>query len=94
MLYEVITLDTLRPTLMLALLEAASMNTKSGQKQVSLFEIGSVFDPQRVESQRMAMVCSGDRERESLANAGRPKAVDFQSFAQKVSTVIGSYNFV
>ncbi len=86
------TLDTLRPTLMLSLLEAASMNAKSGQRQISLFEIGSVFDPQRVESQRMAMVCSGDRERESLANAGRPKAVDFQSFARSVSTVIGDFD--
>ncbi|MBN2894969.1 MAG: phenylalanine--tRNA ligase subunit beta [Campylobacterales bacterium] len=83
--------DTLRPSLMLGLLEAASLNAKSGQKRIALFEIGSVFDPQRHESVRMAMLCSGYGAHERISNAGRPEMIDFAGFVQKVSDVIGAF---
>ncbi len=83
--------DTLRPTLMLGLLEAASLNAKSGQKRIALFEIGSVFDPQRNESMSMSMLYCGHVTVEGLDNAGRPEMIDFARFVQKVSDVIGDF---
>ncbi len=85
------TLDTLRPALALHLIESASMNAKSGQKRIALFEVGSVFDANRNESVTMGFLYSGDRENEALGNAGRPQAVDFQFFAQKIAAMIGDF---
>jgi len=84
------TLDTLRPTLLTGLLKAASQNVKNGYSSVRLFEIGSVFTPERAESYNMAFIFSGDKESESLANAGKPAKVDFTYFVQKISDVVGA----
>lgn len=83
------TLDTLRPTLLVGLLNAASSNAKNGQKRVPLFEIGSVFDVQRNESVKMALLFSGNVFVDALENAGKPEAVDFQSFAHLAADVLG-----
>ncbi len=88
------TLDTLRSTLMTGLLKAASNNIKSGYSQVKLFELGSVFNAQREESLKMAMIFSGDKESESLSNVGKPQKIDFATFSQKVSNVIGAFDLV
>lgn len=85
------TFDTLRPTLLLGLVDAAAQNVKVGAKQVCLFEVGSVFDAQRTESVKMAMIFSGAVERERLANGGKPQAVDFDHFTQKIADVIGDF---
>ncbi len=85
------TLDTLRPSLVLGLLEAASLNAKSGQKKIALFEIGSVFDNERNESIKMAFIFSGDSTDASLSNAGRPAPIDFAMFVEKISQVIGDF---
>ena len=53
------TFDTLRPTLMLGLLNSASANVKVNQKKIALFESGMIFDSQRNESKRIAFVISG-----------------------------------
>lgn len=84
------TLDTLRPTLLTGLLKSASNNVKNGYSSVRLFEIGSVFTPDRDESYNMAFIFSGDKENENLANAGRPSKVDFAYFVQKISDVVGA----
>ena len=84
------TLDTLRPTLLTGMLKAASSNVKNGYACVRLFEIGSVFTPLREESTKMAFLFSGNLEAESLINAGKPKNIDFASFTQKISDVIGN----
>ncbi len=83
------TLDTLRPTLLTGLLKAASNNSKNGYTSIKLFEVGSLFNEKREESVKMAFIFSGDREKESLSNAGKPSKVDFAYFTQKVSDVIG-----
>ncbi|MDH4943704.1 phenylalanine--tRNA ligase subunit beta [Sulfurimonas sp. C5] len=83
------TLDTLRPTLLTGLLKAASQNKKNGYSSVKLFEVGSVFSPTREESLKMAFIFSGDKEAETLLNAGRPAKVDFGTFVQKIADVIG-----
>ncbi len=85
------TLDTLRSTLLLGLLEAASANTKSGRKQVKLFEVGSVFDAERNESINMAFAFSGQASNETIANHGKPDSIGFAEFVQKVSNVIGDF---
>jgi len=88
------TLDTLRPTLMLSLLNAASHNSKNGQKRIPLFEIGSVFDEQRNESVRLGFLCSGAKEMDSLGNGGKPPVMDFATAVQSVSDVIGDCTLV
>ncbi len=85
------TLDTLRTTLLTGLLKATSANVKNGYASVRLFEVGSVFNADRDESLKMAMVFSGDITKESLSNLGKPSKIDFAFFAQKVSDVIGSF---
>ena len=85
------TLDTLRPTLLTGLLKAASANKKNGYSCVKLFELGSVFSPTREESLKLSVLFSGDKEKESLANGGKPSKVDFAFFTQKVSDIIGGF---
>ncbi len=85
------TLDTLRPTLLNWLLKSASHNRKNGYDAIALFELGSVFDPQRNESFRLSFVASGARERDALANGGKAKRVDFAYFVQKIADVIGDF---
>lgn len=85
------TLDTLRTTLLTGLLKAASNNVKNGYNQVKLFELGSVFNSSREESLKMAILFSGDKEKESLLNSGKPVKIDFGTFAQKLSDVIGHF---
>jgi phenylalanyl-tRNA synthetase beta chain len=88
------TLDTLRPTLLVGLIDAASKNAKVGQKQVRLFEAGSVFDTERNENVRMGFVHSGAAERDGIANGGKPKNADFGAFTQKIADVIGDFSLV
>ena len=85
------TLDTLRPTLLTGLLKAASANAKNGYSSVRLFEIGSVFSPERTESLKMGILFSGDKEAEALSNGGKPVKIDFAHFSQKVSDIIGEF---
>jgi len=83
------TLDTLRPTLLAGLLNAASSNAKNGRKRIALFEIGSVFDVQRRESVRMAMLFAGSVHEDSIDNAGKPASVTFESFSRMAAGVLG-----
>jgi phenylalanyl-tRNA synthetase beta chain len=83
------TFDTLRPTIMLGLLNAAGLNAKTGYKSIRLFEIGSVFSPNRKESAKMAFLYSGEQERERISNGGKAKKIDFGDFVQRVCDVIG-----
>jgi len=85
------TLDTLRSTMMLGLVQAASKNVKVGFKSVKLFESGSVFDGERNESVKFAFLSSGSSERDKMSNGGKPASVGFADFVQKVSDVIGDF---
>jgi len=88
------TLDTLRPTLLTSMLKAASLNAKNGYSSIKLFEVGSVFDRERVESVKMSMLFSGTKTQESLANSGKPQTIDFAYFVQKITDIIGSFELV
>ncbi len=83
------TLDTLRSTMMLGLVQAASQNVKVGRKAVKLFESGSVFDSERNERVRFAFMSSGHDENDKMRNGGKPANVDFAGFVQRISDVIG-----
>lgn len=85
------TLDTLRSTLLLGLVEAASTNSKVGRKQVTLFEVGSVFNPQREESNKMAFLFSGQENVDGIENHGKPESIGFAKFVQGISDVIGDF---
>jgi phenylalanyl-tRNA synthetase beta chain len=87
------TMDTLRPTLMLGLLDAVEKNRKFGKEVISLFEIGSVFDENREESQSMAFVWSGKTAKSSLQNGGKASDIDFETFARKILSVFGNIEF-
>ena len=83
------TLDTLRPTLLAGLLNAASSNAKNGKARIPLFEIGSVFDAQRRESVKMALLFAGELHDDAIDNAGKPATVTFESFSKLLADVIG-----
>jgi len=85
------TLDTLRSTILLGLVEACSSNTKVGRRQVKLFEVGSVFDSKRNESIKMAFAFSGADSFEGVRNSGKPKSIGFEKFVQIVSNVVGDF---
>jgi phenylalanyl-tRNA synthetase beta chain len=85
------TLDTLRTTLLTGLLKATSHNSKNGYDSIKLFEIGSLFNSKREESMKLAFVFSGNIEKESLSNTGKPAKIDFAYFTQQISNIIGSF---
>jgi phenylalanyl-tRNA synthetase beta chain len=84
-------LNTMRPSLLINLLDAASRNVKYGKKSISLFEIGVVFNSKREESENIAFIFSGLKERASVVNSAKGKRVDFASFVDMVGGVIGEF---
>ncbi|WP_418181075.1 phenylalanine--tRNA ligase subunit beta [Aliarcobacter lanthieri] len=85
-------LNTYRTTMLLNLVEACSNNFKVGAKKASFFEIGTVFDENRNESKKVSFIYSGAAEIEDVSNAGKPKNIDFFSFAKKVLNTIGQFD--
>lgn len=84
-------LNTYRTTLALNLVEACSNNFKTGAKKAAFFEIGTVFDENRTESKKVAFIYSGAAESEDITNCGKPKNIDFFTFAKKVLNSIGKF---
>ncbi len=84
-------LNTYRTTLLLNLVEACSNNFKNGARSASFFEIGTIFNEDRVESKKIAFIFSGASEIEDVKNAGKPKNIDFFTFAKKVLNSIGEF---
>ena len=84
-------LNTFRTTILLNLVEAASNNAKFGFKKIAFFEIGTVFNKKREESQKISFIFSGDKEEENFLNAGKPENIDFFAFAKKVLNSVGEF---
>jgi len=84
-------LDTLRSSLIPNILESVSRNVKFGKKSIRLFEVGTIFDKNREETTSIAFVFSGDVEYGKVSNHGKPASIDFFKFADKVSSVVGSF---
>jgi phenylalanyl-tRNA synthetase beta chain len=64
---------------------------KLGYKSVALFENGIIFNKNRDESRSLGFVFSGEKESESVANAGKPKSIDFFGFSQKIVNIIDNF---
>jgi len=87
-------LNTLRTTLTVNILEALKRNVSYGIKRIPLFEIGAVFDAKRQQTERILFAWSGHKERESVVNHGKPPAVTFVDFIEKLGHVIGAFGLV
>ena len=83
------TMDTLRPTVVIGLLNGVQRNINFGKRKVPLFEIGKVFSKTREEREVVTFIFSGEVEEPSIANSGKPKEIDFETFAKKVLSSIG-----
>lgn len=88
------TFDTLRPTLLVGLLNSASANVKVNQKKIALFEAGMVFDSKRQETKRIGFIVSGALESDKIANAGKPSVIDFAAFTKLIGDIAGSFELV
>jgi phenylalanyl-tRNA synthetase beta chain len=88
------TFDTLRPTLLVGLLNSASANLKVNQKKIALFESGMTFDSKRKETKRIGFIISGVLESDKIANAGKPAVIDFATFTKLIGDVAGSFELV
>ncbi len=84
-------MDGLRPTLMINMLDSLQRNINMSKRRVPLFEIGTVFGPDRSESSQMVLLFCGEKEPDSVVNAGKPEPIDFASFSSMVSAVIGEF---
>ncbi len=87
-------LNTLRSTILVNLLEAASRNVKYGKKSIRLFEAGVVFNSKREESLKVAFVYSGEAQRASVINSAKAKMVDIDSFIKSLGGVIGDFELI
>ena len=85
-------LNTYRTTMLLNLVEACANNFKVGARSSAFFEIGTIFDENRNESKKIAFIQTGSAELEEISNAGKPKNIDFFSFAKKVLNTIGKFD--
>ncbi len=84
-------LNTFRTTLALNLIQAVEHNVKLGFKKIALFESGVVFDKSRNESKRIGFVFSGESENPTVSNGAKPDNIDFFTFAEKISNIVGSF---
>lgn len=84
-------LDTLRTTMLINLLQAVKRNVNYNKRAVALFETGAVFDAKRRQVEKAAFVFCGQSEAEGVANSGKPVAVDFRRFVERLGSVIGPF---
>lgn len=85
-------LNTYRTTMLLNLVESCSNNFKNGARSTAFFEIGTIFDENRKESKKISFIQTGFAELEDVSNAGKPKNIDFFSFAKKILNTIGKFD--
>ncbi len=84
-------LNTLRTTILINLLNAVKRNVSYSKKSIALFEIGTIFNENREESEVLSLIFSGRGEKESVINSGKPKNIDFDIFIKKLSSIIGDF---
>lgn len=84
-------LDTLRPSLIPHILESLAKNKRYGYEGIRLFEIGYVYDRERSANKKLAFAVSDYLQTPGYPN---PKgvALDFFSFAQNISEIIGNFD--
>ena len=87
-------LNTLRSTILVNLLNAVKRNVSYSKKAIPLFEIGAVFGAKREQKEVISFVFSGQLDGENVRNAGKPYAINFASFTQKIGAVIGTFELM
>lgn len=83
--------NTLRTTVAINLLQAAQRNVNYSKKSTALFEVGTIFTPQRQEKEVFSLIYTGHKDSENVSNAGKPSNIDFESFVKKVSAIVGNF---
>ena len=83
-------LNTLRTSLLPALLDSIKRNENLGFEKIALFEIGSIYDANRAESQSLAFAVNLC-ECEAKYPAPKGKEWDFYSFAENISDILGGF---
>ncbi|NKQ40567.1 MAG: phenylalanine--tRNA ligase subunit beta [Sulfurovum sp.] len=86
--------NTMRSTLLINLLDSVKRNINYGIKRIPLFEIGTVFDKQRNESEHIAFVWSGHIDSESIDNQGKAETISFPFFVKELTAIIGEVELV
>ncbi len=84
------TMDALRPTMTIGLLEATERNLNFGKNRVALFEIGRVFNSDRTEREIATFIFSGDISVASMQNSGKPTQIDFYKFAEYILSIFNA----
>ena len=84
-------LNTLRTSLIPALLDSIKRNENLGYEKVALFEIGSIYNANRAESQSLSFVANLC-EVEAKYPTPKGKEWDFYSFAAKISDILGGFS--
>ena len=83
--------NTLRSTILINLLQAGKRNVNYSKKSIALFEIGTVFNEYREEKEVLSLIYTGQKESENISNAGKPTAINFETFVKKLSAIIGNF---
>ncbi len=86
-------LDTLRPSLIPHILESISKNKCYGYEGIRLFEIGNIYDNNREAKQSLAFAISDYISKPSYPNP-KGKEIDFFTFAQNISEIIGDFECI
>ncbi|PAF42559.1 phenylalanine--tRNA ligase subunit beta [Helicobacter sp. 11S03491-1] len=83
-------LNTLRTSLIPAMLDSIARNKNFGYKSMKIFEIGSIYDANRQEHSSIAFMVNGLKQTEIYPY---PKGViwDFYDFARSISSIIGAF---
>ena len=84
-------MNSLRPALMVTMLETLKRNVAFSKRRIPLFEVGRVFDAERHERFHMLLVYAGEKEPVSLQNAGKPEPIDLPTFVDFLAGVIGTF---
>jgi len=80
-------LNTLRPTISLNLLRAASQNIKAGKKRVKLFEVGRVIDKDLNEKEKLTFIYSGSKKVDGFK--AELENITFKDMAEDVFSILG-----
>ncbi|WP_201353509.1 phenylalanine--tRNA ligase subunit beta [Hydrogenimonas urashimensis] len=83
-------MDGLRPSLMVTMLDSLQRNVAMSKKRIPLFETGRVFDADRNESFHVLFAYCGEKEAESVSNAGKPGMIDFATFVDRLAAIVGT----
>ncbi|RAX57691.1 phenylalanine--tRNA ligase subunit beta [Helicobacter monodelphidis] len=83
-------LDTLRPSLLISLLQSIATNRRNNRRHIALFEVGSIFNHQREEMRSIAFAMT-KVSREAAYPYAKDQEITLFDFAEKISQVIGRF---